>query len=41
MDMNLSTTENDLQRLVDSFTEAMETARRESFKIINTQNKTK
>jgi len=42
--MNLPTTaakENDLQRLVDSFTEAMETACRESFKIINTQNKTK
>jgi len=44
MDMNLSTTaakENDLERLVDSFTEAMQTACREAFKIINTQNKTK
>jgi len=43
MDMNLSTTvakENDLERLVDSFTEAMQTARREAFKIINTQSKT-
>jgi len=44
MDMNLSTTaakENDLGSLVDSFTEAMQTACREAFKIINTQNKTK
>jgi len=44
MDMNLSTTvgkENDLERLVDSFTEAIQTACREDFKIINTQSKTK
>ena len=44
MDMNLSTTtakENDLERLVDSFTEAMQTACRETFKTISTQNKTK
>jgi len=44
MDINLSTTaakENDLERLVDSFTEAMQTACREAFKTINTQNKTK
>jgi len=44
MDMNLSTTvakENDLEGLVDSFTVAMPTTRREAFKIINTQNKTK
>ena len=44
MDMNLATTaakENDLERLVDSFTQAMETACREAFKTINTQNKTK
>jgi hypothetical protein len=43
MDMNLSTTvanENDLEMLVDSFTEAMQTACREAFKI-NTKNKTK
>jgi len=43
-DMNLSTAvakENDLERLVDSFTEAMQTACREAFKIINTQSKTK
>jgi len=42
--MNLVTTsakENDLERLVDSFTEAMQTACRETFKTINTQNKTK
>ena len=42
--MNLVTTsakENDLERLVDSFTEAMQTACREAFKTINTQNKTK
>jgi len=44
MDMNLSTTaakENDLERIVDSFTEAIQTACREAFKVINTQNKTK
>jgi len=44
MDMNLSKTaakDNDLQRLVDSFTEVMQTACTEAFKIINTQNKTK
>jgi len=44
MDMNLSTTaakENDVESLLDSFTEAMQTACREAFKIINTQNKTK
>jgi len=44
MDMNLSTTvakESDLERLVDSFTEAMQTACREALKIINTQSKTK
>jgi len=44
MDMNLSTTEvkqNDLERLVDSFTEAMQTACRAAFKVINTQSKTK
>ena len=44
MDMNLSTTaakENELERLVDSFTEAMQTACREALKIINTQKKTK
>jgi len=44
MDMNLATTaakESHLERLVDSFTEAMQTACRESFKTINTQNKTK
>ena len=44
MDMNLATTaakENDLERLVDSFTEAMQTACRETFKTISTQNKTK
>jgi len=44
MDMKLSTTvakENDLEKLVDLFTEAMQTAFKESFKIINTQNKTK
>ena len=43
MDMDLSTTvakENDLERLVDSFTEAMQTACRAAFKIINTQSKT-
>ena len=41
MDMNLSTTaakENDLERIADSFTEAIQTA---AFKVINTQNKTK
>ena len=44
MDMNLSTTvakENDLETLVDSFTEAIQTACRAAFKIINTQSKTK
>jgi hypothetical protein len=44
MDMNLATSaakENDLERLVDSFTEAMQTACRENFKTISTQNKTK
>ena len=42
--MNLSTRvakENDLERLVDSFTEAIQTACRAAFKIINTQSKTK
>ena len=44
MDMNLFTTvakENDVERLVDSFTEAMQTACTAAFKIINTQSKTK
>ena len=44
MDMNLATTaakENDLERSVDSFTEAMQTACRETFKTISTHNKTK
>jgi len=44
MDMNLSTRvakENDLERLVDSFTGAIQTACRAGFKIINTQSKTK
>jgi len=44
MAMNLSTTavkENDLDRIVDSYTKAMQTACREAFKVINTQNKTK
>jgi hypothetical protein len=44
MDINLPTTaakENDLERFLDSFTEAMQSACREAFKIINTQNKTK
>jgi hypothetical protein len=43
MDMNLSTIaakENDLGRIVDSFTEAMQSACRETFKTIRTQNKT-
>jgi len=42
--MNLSTTaakDNDFDRKVDTFTEAMQTACREAFKVINTQNKTK
>ena len=42
--MNLLTTavkENDLDRIVDSYTKAMQTACREAFKVINTQNKTK
>jgi len=44
MDMNLTTTVakgNDLERSVDSFTEAIQTACRAAFKIINTQCKTK
>jgi len=44
MDRNLSTTtvkENDLDRFVDSFNETMQTACREAFETINTQNKTK
>ena len=44
MDMNLSTTaakENDLERIVDLFTEAIQKACRETFKVINTQNKKK
>jgi len=44
MNMKLSTIalkENDLERSVYSFTEALQTACREGFKIINTQNKTK
>jgi len=44
MDINLSTTvakENDLERLIDSFTEGMQTACRETFKIIKKQSKTK
>jgi len=41
---NISTTAakgNDLESLVDSFIEAIQTACRESFKIINTNSKTK
>jgi len=44
MDMNLSTTvakENDLEKLVDSFPEAIQTACRAAFKIMNIQSKTK
>jgi len=44
MDMNLSTTtakENDVEKFVDTFTEAMQTACREAFKIINKKNKIK
>ena len=42
--MNLSTTvakENDLEMFVHSFTEALQTACRKAFKIINTHTKTK
>jgi len=44
MDINLSTValkENDMEKLVDTFTEAMQSACRKTFKIISTGNKTK
>jgi hypothetical protein len=44
MDKNLATTaakEMDLERLIHLFTESIQSASREAFKIINTQNKTK